>query len=68
MLFSPAAIQTLGYIALWYLFSIGLTFYNKWLFKVRAAGVEGGKGALLAAAEGRRSEGAKDSELGPTMV
>lgn len=33
-LFSPSTVLTLGYIALWYTFSIGLTFYNKWLFKV----------------------------------
>lgn len=24
----------LGYILSWYFFSIGITFYNKWLFKV----------------------------------
>lgn len=25
---------TLGHVLAWYVFSIGITFYNKWLFKV----------------------------------
>ena len=26
------------FISLWYCFSIGITFFNKWLFHVRASG------------------------------
>jgi len=26
---------TLAHVLAWYVFSIGITFYNKWLFKVR---------------------------------
>ena len=29
------ALRVIGYTLMWYCFSIGITFYNKWLFMVK---------------------------------
>lgn len=44
------AVLTLGLVLLYYCFSIGITFYNKWLTKVRAGLAVRGAGGEGAAA------------------
>lgn len=42
------AVLTLGLVLLYYGFSIGITFYNKWLTKVTGGFVGGGGGTAAA--------------------